>query len=139
MKRKPPYYNWSLTDWQKFHTDARPIVVDEIKCRCHNPKKGTYTVVICPAEFEFKFLGYTFVTHPNPDKKSYWESGVPAGDYHVSELNTGFRLSFGSTRDEARASARKILIVNARALRAKMNEASNIVGAHRWTIKHLKS
>lgn len=123
-----------MDDWAIFHAGAsQRNQIPEITCRCK--KDGQHNAIVMPCQYEFKFMGYTFVSHRNPDRKAYIDAGVPFGDWHISEIHTGFNLSFGSSRDDARQMARKILIKQGPGIRKAMQRANEIIGAHRWVTK----
>jgi hypothetical protein len=138
-RKTPSYYDWTLADWTSFYmADYRSMKtnIPEITIRCHNKKTDSYNAYIIPSQYEFSFMGYAFVSHPNPDRESDWENETPGGDYHISEAISGFQVSFGSSRDSARASARMILIKNAGGLHAALNRAMQTIAKHKWTTKY---
>lgn len=135
--KTPHYYDWILNDWRIFYWEKITDETNphEVTCRCFDTKTKEHYCIVVPAQFEFEFLGYAFVSHYNPNPKAYIEDGIPGGDYHISEAITGFKLSFGSSRDDARMSARKILRINAGGLHKKLNEATAMIHSRKWVVR----
>ena len=127
-----PYFNWTLDDWQIYHANANKHDIPQITTRCQNPRNGKYVARVVSCQYEFTFNGFVFVSHRNPDPEAYTMNDLEAYPFHISELHSGFKCAHGYTRDDARASARKILIHNARGFKKAMERAFNTIGLHQW-------
>jgi hypothetical protein len=129
--KKPLYYNWVLDDWLTYYAYETTVSrLKEITTRTRQ-KDGSHVAVIVPCNFEFKFMGYHFVSHPDPDCDENEKPKI-----HISELFSGFKLCDGFNEHDARTKARKILINVADRLKFQMRKAHGIIHANRWKTEY---
>lgn len=90
-----------------------------------------YVAIKIECEPAFEHDGFQFVSHKNPASPGEVD-GRAWHEYHVSELETGFQLSAGSTIDEAIKMGKYVLSVNGPMLNKKMADAKYLIACHTW-------